>query len=285
MSRKTIMTQWEFAERRRDCVHVHDIVRTPFKLRNTTTRLALKYIPMNTFTNRLAFATTFSRGRFLASSSSIRRILLLSPDYVGITLGSTNHAAYRWCTRHFFASSSAANLQSGNPWRVLGVAMNSSTAVVRRAFVQAALQHHPDSGGSAADFVRIREAFEEIQAAAANNNKEYDGDTSHNATAAPRGWSVDELQEWYRQETGEFLSFSMTESTRQEVIQVYNDMLKGGKVPKGGYWDLARQLTERESLRGQEDDDDDASADGGPMKLLGGAGGENASIGRRKRRR
>lgn len=219
--------------------------------------------------------------------------------------GTRTTLSWRWtktsCQCHYFSSSTnddsdgnnsnsnsnsaVSNLLSGNPFVVLGVSVNSTFAVVRLAFVKLALEHHPDrDSGSTENFLKIRQAFEEIQQDQAGS----DGSSSRGGTGSsnsggggggrtPSGWTEDELREWYQEETGDFATFTITESTRQEVIEVYKTMLESGKAPKGGYWDYARQLTEREALRGKSDDGD------GPMKLLG--DDSKPSIGRRKRQR
>jgi DnaJ-class molecular chaperone len=221
------------------------------------------------------------------------------------------HPALSWRNKssyqcHYFSSSSSTgsdggdgndsntttkpNLLSGNPFAVLGVAVNSTFAVVRLAFVKLALEHHPDrDSGNAETFVIVRRAFEEIQQDQQNggNGNGKDGSSSRRGSSSgadgvPFGWTEDELRAWYQEETGEdFATFTITESTRQEVIEVYKTMLRSGKAPKGGYWDYARQLTEREALRGKSGDDDG----GGPMKLLGSDDSKSPSIGRRKRQR
>lgn len=170
---------------------------------------------------------------------------------------------------------------------MLGVEINSTFAVVRLAFVKLALEHHPDqNNGSTENFLKIRAAFEEIQQDQNGGTGNADGSSkgdknggSGSSGGVPFGWTEDELREWYQEETGDFATFTITESTRQEVIEVYKTMLRSGKAPKGGYWDYARQLTEREALRGKSDD-----GDGGPMKLLG-DDSKSPSIGRRKRHR
>jgi DnaJ-class molecular chaperone len=172
---------------------------------------------------------------------------------------------------------------SGNPFVVLGVEVNSTFAVVRLAFVKLALEHHPDrDSGSTANFLKIRAAFEEIQSGGGGNGDDgssrgKNGNGGGGGGSTPSGWTEDELREWYQEETGDFATFTITESTRQEVIEVYKTMLRSGKAVKGGYWDYARHLMEQEALRGKSGDDD------GPMKLLGEDDSKSPSIGRRKR--
>mgnify|MGYP005854382711 CR=1 FL=1 len=121
-----------------------------------------------------------------------------------------------------------------SPYAVLGVPANSSLDQVKRAFVQLAMKTHPDQqGGSAEQFLRIRQAFENIQ--------------QQRHGKGPPGWSANELKEWWEEETGEFLSFSMNDDTRQEVIKAFNTMGPEGR-DKGGYWEMARQLAERDAL-------------------------------------
>jgi DnaJ-domain-containing protein 1 len=184
---------------------------------------------------------------------------------------------------HFSSSAggtSTSNLLSGNPFAVLGVAVNSSFVDVRLAFVKLALEHHPDrESGSTEKFLKVRKAFEEIQQGQNGNDGSSEGNSRNSSRGGrtPSGWTQDELREWYQDETGDFATFAITESTRQEVIRVYKTMLKSGKAVKGGYWDFARQLVEEEDARGGSDDD-------GPTKLLGDTS-KQPSIGRRKRQR
>jgi DnaJ-class molecular chaperone len=138
----------------------------------------------------------------------------------------------------------ASTIKSENPYTVLNVAVNSNYETVKAAFLKAALQHHPDhskSINSTVAFVRIRQAFEEIVS--------YQNDNINNTTGhdkACKTWSSDsEFYEWFKKETGEHLAFDMNHETRQEVIHVYRTMSSGGR-DRGGYWEMARLLAERE---------------------------------------
>lgn len=154
---------------------------------------------------------------------------------------------------------------SNNPYVILGVPVNSSYQEVKAAFLKQAMEHHPDrsaAGDSSsskkdtATFIRMRHAFEEIVedhkkggalhgAAGTNNNNVDDASWQGQAT-----WSSDEeFREWFRHETSNHLTFDMCEKTRAEVIHVYKTMSAGGK-DKGGYWEMARQLAERENVAG-----------------------------------
>jgi DnaJ-class molecular chaperone len=116
---------------------------------------------------------------------------------------------------------------------------------VKQAFLQAAMRYHPDLSRTATtgdDFVRIRQAFEQI---VNNDDKDEDDDNT-----SPANWMEDvDLEPYFRHRTNEFLTFDMDDQTRKEVIQVYKTMSRGGN-DKGGYWEMARQLAEREEVRG-----------------------------------
>jgi hypothetical protein len=53
-------------------------------------------------------------------------------------------------------------LPSGNRewWEILGIRRESTAAEVRNAYLALAFVHHPDAGGSAEDFKRVRAAYE-----------------------------------------------------------------------------------------------------------------------------
>lgn len=140
---------------------------------------------------------------------------------------------------------------------------------VRQAFVRLALVHHPDSrtdddndsSQSVQDFVKVRQAFETIR----------------DRTFASTGGSSahrDAWQVWHGKESPvDFLMFDMNDKTRAEVIHVYKTMSQGGK-DQGGYWEMARQLAERDE-QGRDIDSPQQITDSN----------ETSSPGRRRRRR
>ena len=172
-----------------------------------------------------------------------------------------------------------------SPYAVLGVPLHCSFDQVKQAFIKLALQTHPDQqgGSSTSDFLRIRQAFETIL------RQEKDNHSSN----GPTGWSAEELKTWWEQETGEFLSFAMTDETRQEVIHAFRTMghtaaAQGQHRDKGGYWEMARQLTEREDAMKRNNggrqrrasDNDDENDDKPVRQQL-----EASVVNRRRRRR
>jgi DnaJ-class molecular chaperone len=148
-----------------------------------------------------------------------------------------------------------SSLSDNNPYRVLNVPIHSNYDTVKTAFLKAALQHHPDHSKHAdtAAFIRIRKAFEEIVSQTGESSCIASTDTTKRSpVVVQKTWKSDaEFQAWFRQATGEFLTFDMNHDTRQEVIRAYRTMSAGGK-DKGGYWEMARQLAEQEdAVQGQ----------------------------------
>jgi len=158
---------------------------------------------------------------------------------------------------------------SDNPFVVLGVSIHSDWETVQRAFVQLALKHHPDTSshhgngeGTTDDFLRIRAALEHIRSIkfGTNNKKtssfDNDNDAAYDWRQAPDEWSDLEYEAWLRFVNDptverDYLSFDMSESTKQEVMDAYKTMQHGNAVghDKGGYWEMARQIVEREERR------------------------------------
>jgi hypothetical protein len=125
------------------------------------------------------------------------------------------------------------------PYAILGVPQNSDYTIVKQAFLKAAMHHHPDrnsnnrpSADAQAAFIRYRQAFEQI--IQKNSMKGIDESSSE-----------PEISPHFRED---HLAFEMDDATRKEVIRAYETLSHGGK-DKGGYWEMARQLAERESSR------------------------------------
>lgn len=140
-----------------------------------------------------------------------------------------------------------------DPHQVLRIPPESSYSQAKEAFIQLAHQYHPDKETGCVDtFLRVRRAFEALQEA--------------------QGIKEDEstMNEWFHQETGEFLTSEMTESTRQEVLEAFRTLKPSG-LDKGGYWTMARMLAERDT--------------GGTEVLKRIESGPESSIRHRRRRR
>lgn len=60
-----------------------------------------------------------------------------------------------------FAALPAPGMSSGDsPWKILGVTVNATEDQLRDAYRKLAMQHHPDKGGNAIDFSRIKQAYD-----------------------------------------------------------------------------------------------------------------------------
>mmetsp|Transcript_27871 Transcript_27871/g.76717 ORF Transcript_27871/g.76717 Transcript_27871/m.76717 type:complete len:206 (-) Transcript_27871:35-652(-) len=148
-------------------------------------------------------------------------------------------------------------------FQILGIPSNSSTDDIKKAFLKQAMRVHPDRGGNVKEFVRLRSAFEHIMGT--DSEQTANSGTNYN-------W-----QDWFSRETGLDMAFEMNESTRREVIDAYKKLAKGGKTPKGGYWELARVMAEHEENNGPR-------RGPGPVLQLSASNNNDGSM-RRPRRR
>jgi DnaJ-class molecular chaperone len=167
-----------------------------------------------------------------------------------------------------------------DPFLILGVSQQTTDySTVKSAFLKAAMKHHPDqSSGSGEDFLRVRAAFEQI---IAGLKPVKDGGEDQQQQRPTRMYrSEQEFQDWFRNETKQFLSFGMTDDTVNEVVNVYKTMASAGK-DKGGYWEMARLVTERQANSNRNGKSDPI------VQITGGTGQEspNSSAMRRKRKR
>lgn len=198
--------------------------------------------------------------------------------------------------RFSFRVFSSFDKGKSDPFAILGVPPSSSYDHVKQAFVRLALEKHPDRVGSSnsnnasttksltptEEFVQIRQAFEAIhQLRRGTKDDENENDDDY--------WPDGDEWWMYDDEDGIvsnlFTSLKMSHDTRQEVINVYKTMAPGGK-DKGGYWDMARQMAERQEARraaGRGGDGDDDDNDEGPILRL--EASPPTSISRRRRKR
>jgi DnaJ-class molecular chaperone len=177
---------------------------------------------------------------------------------------------------------------SSCPYQTLQIPVGSDYETTRRAFLHMVKIHHPDNGGKTHDFIRIRSAFEAIA-----DGKPFVGKTNHHHHHGHHEThhNDDDGEFYYHhhhdEENGthhrtttttveDFLELELTEQTRQEIIQVYRRNWSNHSGvhymhDKGGLWEMARQLSERDA-RGIDPPI--------PSKIEAG----NATLGRRKRR-
>ena len=143
--------------------------------------------------------------------------------------------------------------EAGCPYRVLGVPKESTYAVVKKAFLKAAMSHHPDVVGeedpdqkrkSIEKFMKVREAFEAVV--------EIDGGMSalrqdvelENEISSKSKMSDEEFDSWFHNETGHKNSFSfdMDPAVMREVADMTDEM-GGGLDRDGGMWTLANMVS------------------------------------------
>ena len=173
----------------------------------------------------------------------------------------------------FFASDASSSRDGGDPFRILGVTKGSSYKSVKETFIKLAHKHHPDrrqsSDGSedaAATFIRIRQAFEIIREGR-NGEAEATGESQ---------WSKEDLRDFMNEQTAEFLSFKMDHDTRKAVIKTVTDLSPGG-LDRGGTWEMARMLAQRE--KSAPDGEDGPSVEAKQVAAVA-----ESSLKRRKRR-
>jgi len=133
-----------------------------------------------------------------------------------------------------------------DPFAVLGVSTDDSYKAVKAAFLQIAMQHHPDTTLADTDekkeehreiFVKAQTAFETlIEGPNGNAILREDSD---------KAWDEAEIDQWFREETGHDMPF-MDAATMKEVAEVTKSMGAdaGGLDRDGGMWTLARMVTE-----------------------------------------
>lgn len=118
---------------------------------------------------------------------------------------------------------------------ILGIPRNSSPEAVKRAFLQLALRHHPDTSADKQrgtdNFVKIREAFEGIKEDFSTRN--LDGKDE-----VPSWFTEEEFDAWFHEETGQRMDSSM----RREVMHVYRSGLT--RTEYGAVWEIAFVLEE-----------------------------------------
>lgn len=161
----------------------------------------------------------------------------------------------------------------GDPFRILGVPRGSSYQSVKETFIKLAHQHHPDrqqdkteNDDAVAAFIRIRQAFEIIR----------EGKHGKAEATSESQWGEEELVDFKNERTAEFLSFKMDHDTRQAVIQTVTDLSPGG-LDRGGTWEMARMLAQRE--KGAPHGEDGLGVDAKQLAAVA-----ESSVKRRKRR-
>lgn len=179
-------------------------------------------------------------------------------------------------TRRLLWNTALRQQHGKDPYQLLEVPKNASYEDVKRAFLTKALKYHPDvlqlsteedKQATHGTFIALQQAYDTII-------KRFKADCI----------SLDDSEAQFRDPSNikEFLAFDMDYETRQQVVDLYRSTkeLHGeddGQFflnDKGGYWEMARQLAERE----------DNQVDTTTTSLLLEKGSES-TIARRRRRR
>jgi hypothetical protein len=179
-------------------------------------------------------------------SSIIGSHYLLNPP------SSTSHSAAPFDFqqyRYFDARKKRKRTKVKNPFKVLGVTEETLYKDVKKAFLQIAMKHHPDTSKADTDqereqmrdvFVNSRIAFESL-------------------TAGPDGMAIrkedyedamENFDSWFQSETGHKnpFDFDMDPETMKEVAKMTDTIgggVGGGMDRDGGMWALARLVTQQ----------------------------------------
>lgn len=182
----------------------------------------------------------------------------------------------------FFASASSSSSHSGRrnnqyyklrqpkkdpdgcPFATLGVPINAPYVAVRRAFLELALKHHPDTALAESDeelelhrdrFVKARRALERLAPGGGP-----DGTLAvlvEEAESLAKAANDADLDEWFKQETGYDMPF-LDAATIREVAEM-TETVGHGLDRDGGMWTLAQMVAD--SVK-------NGTGDGDPRSLL-----------------
>eukprot|EP00522_Entomoneis_paludosa_P013435 CAMPEP_0172461212 /NCGR_PEP_ID=MMETSP1065-20121228/39664_1 /TAXON_ID=265537 /ORGANISM="Amphiprora paludosa, Strain CCMP125" /LENGTH=223 /DNA_ID=CAMNT_0013216463 /DNA_START=154 /DNA_END=825 /DNA_ORIENTATION=+ len=138
-----------------------------------------------------------------------------------------------------------ADRNKADPFLVLGVDRKDQYTAVKRAFLQLAMKHHPDTAKSQSEkeqeesreiFIAARKAFEEL-------TEGPDGVAVLRDESDDK-WEEEELNSWFRKQSGGFDMPFMDLKTMKEVAEMTEKL--GGEAGldrDGGMWTLARMVT------------------------------------------
>lgn len=155
---------------------------------------------------------------------------------------STHKNNARFVSQHTSEKRRLKQKRQEDPFAVLGIPKNIEYSQVKRAFLQIAMKHHPDTTEASTEeekqkhrdiFVAARKAFENIT--------EGPGGMAVLRSESDDAWQEEELNEWFHQESGGFDMPFMDVKTRREVSEVM-DKIGGGLDRDGGMWTLARMV-------------------------------------------
>lgn len=164
----------------------------------------------------------------------------LSHNYNGLF-----HLQQRWSSKKRRKQAALTAADAKDPFSVLGVSRTQTFVSVKRAFLQIAMKHHPDTTAATATtaerdanktvFVEARKAFEAMVACP-------EGLAILKTEAADYVEEEDGLDDWFKAETGYDMPF-MDAATMKEVAEM-TETVGGGLDRDGGMWTLARMVAD-----------------------------------------
>lgn len=134
-----------------------------------------------------------------------------------------------------------------NPFLVLGVKQDEQYSVVKRCFLELAMKYHPDTARATKPeeiaahrdlFISFRKAFEAIA--------EGPNGLAILRSESDQKWEEEELNDWFKQNSGGFDMPYMDARTIKEVAEMTHKIggESGGLDRDGGMWTLARMITQ-----------------------------------------
>lgn len=79
------------------------------------------------------------------------------------------------------------NPQQQNPYTALGINKASTAQEIKKAYFQRILQTHPDRGGEIEDFLRVRNAYQQIMK---QRESDFQKQTKDNLDAIIQEWDI-----------------------------------------------------------------------------------------------
>ena len=153
-------------------------------------------------------------------------------------------------SRSSFHKEKASRLKrksQNDPFVVLGVSEKDQYSAVKKSFLKLAMKHHPDTAtaktkeeeeSNRETFMKIREAFEALV--------EGPQGIAVRRSESDKKWEEDELNSWFKNESGGLDMPYMDIQTMKEVAEMTAKIggESGGLDRDGGMWTLARMVTQ-----------------------------------------
>lgn len=154
---------------------------------------------------------------------------------------------------NYFSSRRHAKTKQDDPFKILGISIDTPYVEAKKTFLRIAVDHHPDTSGAKTDkerdysrdvFIRARQAFEQLVEAP-------DGSIWHKKEAE----AMPNFDDWFLRETGLNSPFdvNLDPQTIKEVAAMTEEY-GGGLDRDGGMWQLAKSITTAHKAGGDGSD-------------------------------